>query len=286
MFKLKTGYFISGITTGLIILFSFLGSLPDGKLHVYFCNVGQGDSAYIRFPDGRDMIVDGGPNDSVLKCLGNHMPFWDRSIDMMVLSHPQNDHLKGLISVVERYHIRYFIHSDITNPTEGFRKLEAAINKKCVTEKFVISGESIGVDTVRLHILWPSAAQINVLGATTVGNLNDGSVVFWLRYGNFDALFPGDADSHVEDLYMQTRLSFNPVEVLKVPHHGSKTGMTKAFIDWLKPKLAVISVGKNTYGHPSQEALNLLDAVGTQILRTDKVGDIEIVSDGRSWKVN
>ena len=93
MFKLLRGYVISGIITGCILLVSFLFTLPDGKLHIFFCNVGQGDAVYIRFPDGRDMLVDGGPNDTVLQCLGRHMPFWDREITMVVNSRPQNDHL-------------------------------------------------------------------------------------------------------------------------------------------------------------------------------------------------
>jgi beta-lactamase superfamily II metal-dependent hydrolase len=109
--------------------------------------------------------------------------------------------------------------------------------------------------------------------------------VFWLRYGSFDALFPGDADQHVEDNYIDTRLADSVVELLKVPHHGSRTGMTEAFVRWLKPKIAVISVGKNTYGHPSVEAIHLLESVGAQVHRTDKEGDVEVVSDGKGWVV-
>lgn len=86
MFRLRTGYVISGVLTAVILLFSYFWSLPDGKLHIIFCNVGQGDAAYIRFPDGRDGLIDGGPNDSVLQCLGRHMPFWDRTLDLVILS--------------------------------------------------------------------------------------------------------------------------------------------------------------------------------------------------------
>ena len=84
MFRLRIGYLLTGIATGLVLLFNFLGSLPDGKLRIFFCDVGQGDAAYIRFPDGRDMLVDGGPNNKVLSCLGNHVPFWDRHINLVV----------------------------------------------------------------------------------------------------------------------------------------------------------------------------------------------------------
>src|SRR3989344_8210677 len=123
MFKLRVGYLISGVATGLVLLFSFLGSLPDGTLHIVFCDVGQGDAAYIRFPDGRDMVVDGGPNDRVIACLGRHMPFWDRHIDMVAMTHPQKDHMQGLIAVFERFDVDYFLRSDIGNTTEGYQRL-------------------------------------------------------------------------------------------------------------------------------------------------------------------
>ncbi len=269
MFRLRTGYLISGIITGCILVFSFFGSLPDGKLHIIFCDVGQGDAAYIKFPDGRDMVVDGGPNDNVLGCLGNSMPFWDRHIDMVLLTHPQKDHMQGLISILERYDVDYFVRSDIENTTEGYEKLLALAAAKNIPVKYMTAGESITVDNTVLRFLGPPADMVS-------RELNEHSLVFVLDYGTFDALFTGDATFSE---------SVEPVEVLKVPHHGSKTGMNEAFLNRLKPTLAVISVGKNNYGHPAQEALNLLQTVGARVLRTDEEGDIEVASDGRGWTV-
>lgn len=297
MFNLRTGYFITGIVTGFLLIVSFLWSLPDGKLHITVCDVGQGDASYVRFPDGRDMLVDGGPNDKVLGCLAGHMPFWDRNIDIVILSHPQKDHMQGLLSVLTRYHVGYVVRSDIQNATDGFQQLTEVVKNQKIPEKLVTVGEQIRIGQVSLRVIWPSADQIarmtppvaqessHVLGAST-GDLNDGSVVFWLRYGSFDALFPGDADRHVEGNYTGGQLADGTVELLKVPHHGSKTGMTSAFLDWLKPKLAVISIGKNAYGHPSAEALQLLATYATQVLRTDEAGDIEVVSDGKNWQIH
>jgi len=291
MFKLRVGYFITGISTGLILLFTFLWTLPDGKLHLVFCDVGQGDGAYIRFPDGRDMVVDGGPNDKIIECLSKHMPFWDRKIDMVLMTHPQKDHMQGLISVFERYTVDYFVRSDIDNSTEGYKKLEDVVRLRRIPVRFMTEGKEITVGSTRLDMLWPSEEQIAkaqefkrshladsqgeilqgkeiVLGAT-VGDLNDYSLVFRLRYGTFDVVFTGDADQHVENQYVGKKLSDDTIEVLKVPHHGSKTGMTDAFIEWVKPALAVISVGKNSYGHPSDKALTQLAAVNAKVLRTD-----------------
>lgn len=269
MFKLKLGYGLTGIATGLVLLFSFFRSLPDGKLHIIFCDVGQGDGAYIRFPDGRDMVVDGGPNDKILGCLGRSMPFWDRKLDIVLMTHPQKDHMQGLIAIFDRYDVGYFIRSDVSNSTEGYQKLLE--ESKNVPQKFVVAGENITIGDVTLRVLGPQVTPVN--------NINEASVVFWLRYGSFDVLFTGDAT-------LQSpfdKLSLDPVEVLKVPHHGSKTGMTSGFLDWLNPRLAVISVGNNTYGHPSPEILQMLADRQVRVLRTDTEGDIEVVSDGKKW---
>lgn len=299
MFKLRTGYFISGITTGLILLFSFIFSLPDGKLHIHVCDVGQGDAIYVRFPDGKDMVIDGGPNDAIIGCLGKYMPFWDRHIDVVAMTHPQKDHMQGLIAVLKRYKVAYFLRSDVRNSSQGFIDLLDVIRDKRVAVRYITRGEQIRIGKVVISLLWPSDQQVSkganvqdvyskggsqVLGQTT-GDLNDYSLVFWLRFGAFDALFTGDADTHVEDNYVGTTLADRTVELLKVPHHGSRTGMNDAFVQWLRPRVAVISVGKNMYGHPSREAISLLQSVGSQIHRTDNEGDIEVVSDGNTWKI-
>jgi len=279
--KLKTGYLIGGIVSGIILLFSFIWTQPDGKLHITFCDVGQGDAAYVRFPDGRDMVVDGGPNDKILGCLGKHMPFWDRKIDIVLLSHPQKDHMQGLISVLDRYDVEYFVRSDVTNETEGYTRLMDIVGKKKIPQKFLSQGQTISVDETDLSFLWPNS---DVLGAST-SDVNDYSLVFALRYGSFDVLFTGDADTRVEKNYIDSQLADSTIEVLKVPHHGSKTGMTQAFVDWVKPSLAVISVGKNNYGHPTKEIMDMLQNANSKILTTLELGDISVISDGQNWQV-
>ena len=186
--------------------------------------------------------------------------------------------------------------------------------RRNVTQQFVTTGETISVGPTTLSILWPSRDQIarmnpqpsslgqlgqfnasSVLGASSP-DLNDGSIVFALRYGSFDALFTGDADTRVESQWrdaIPTPLlrqladaqgqALGVLEVLKYPHHGSKTAMTAEFLESLNPKLAVISVGKNSYGHPSEAAIATLATRGVQVKRTDREGDIEVVSDGKTW---
>lgn len=293
MFKLRYGYLLSGIITGCILLTIFVSSFPDGKLHIIFCNVGQGDAAYVRFPDGRDMLIDGGPDDSVLTCLGRHMPFWDRNINVVINTHPQNDHLKGLVSVLHRYTVDYVVRSDLVASSDVYAQFVDAIKQHHIQVRFLSRGQRIMVGATSLLALWPTRQQVArmqpaggaVLGAASDTNLNDGSLVLALRYGTFDALFPGDADSHVEPEYASNPLADGALEVLKVPHHGSKTGMTQAFVAWAHPAVSVISVGKNSYGHPSKEAIDMLQNIGSVIHRTDREDDIEIVSDGKTWQM-
>jgi competence protein ComEC len=236
----------------------------------------------------------------VIACLGRHMPFWDHHIDMVAMTHPQSDHMRGLISVFERFRVDFFVRSDVDNPTEDYQRLMSLVKKNRVPIKYITQGDRIAIGNTSLLFVWPSKEQVangirasevltaskgsSVLG-TSIRNVNDYALVFDLQYGSFDAVFTGDADMHVEPQYTGLPVLNNPVEILKVPHHGSKTGMTSAFIDWVKPKIAVISVGKNSYGHPSKEAVDMLQSIGSRVVRTDQGGDIEIVADGKEWEI-
>jgi competence protein ComEC len=296
--KLRLGYLLSGIVTTCILLFGFIWTQPDGRLHIVFCNVGQGDASYVVFPDGRDMVIDGGPNDKIMDCLGRFMPFWDRHIDMVLMTHPQKDHMQGLISLFSRYTVDYFVRSDVVNSTQGYAALMDVVRDKHIEQKFVNAGQSITIGGTSLLFLWPSELQISkglretqladsskdVLGVN-VGDLNDYSLVFALRYGSFDAIFTGDADTRVESEYRQFELADDSVELLKVPHHGSKTGMSQEFVNWVHPQVSIISVGKNSYGHPSGQVIEMLQNVKSRIVRTDEVGDIAVISDGMHWSI-
>lgn len=298
MFSRK--YFLIGAFFGLVLLIVYIFSQPDGRLHLVFCDVGQGDAAYIKMPNGADMLIDGGPNDKVLTCLGNNMPFYDRTIDMVVLTHPEKDHLQGLISVLDRYSVKYFIIGVVGNDTEGYKKLANLIDKKKIPYKNLYSGDFFMLGNVKFNILWPdrnwvaehlensvlanSLSGKAVLGLSSENNLNEFSYYIHLNYGKFDVLYTGDGDSIIQDDVIE-RASLPDVELLKFPHHGSKTGILPEFLDRVKPEAAVISSGKNPWGHPTKEALELLQSRNITILRTDRKGEIEFVSDGTGWEI-
>lgn len=277
---------LTGIALGLVFLFVYLFTLPDGKLHIVFCNVGQGDAAYIRAPSNQDILIDGGPDNRVLNCLGRHMRFYDKTLDVVMLTHPQKDHMEGLLYVLERFKVKNFVMPEIGNNTEGYQKLVTLLKEKQIKTVNLTAGDSFSFGQTEMKILWPErkwlAENNSVLGLATSRDLNNFSYYLHLKYGQFDTLFTGDGDMRIQPEIF-TRVTFPQVEVLKYPHHGSKYGATKELLEKVAPALAVISSGKNPWGHPNQETLDLLDDEKIIYKRTDSGLDVEVVSDGQKW---
>lgn len=258
----------------------------DSKLHVVFCNVGQGDAIYIRTPSGKDILVDGGPDDLILACLSNHMPFWDRTIDVVVLTHPHADHLEGLLEVLQRYTVRSFATERLENQTGGYKELQAILGLYKIPQQFVKAGGRFHLpDGVVLAIVGPTTA---FLERTSPGGIIGESAEFAsvetvVSYGNFTVLLTGDSQAvEIEEAVVKGYVG--SIDVLHVPHHGSKTGLNTALLRKLNPTLAVISVGQqNKYGHPNPEIIKILESREIKIVRTDRDGEVEVVSDGKVW---
>lgn len=264
-------------------------NLNDGKLHLIVCNVGQGDGILIRTPNGSDILIDGGPDDSILNCLSNHLPFWDRDIEVIILTHPHADHLTGLISVLQRYTVLHYITENVPYNSAVYKKLQGVLKEKNLNPKYLFSGDKINfIDKTILTTIWPDKSWFESQTLTPKQesinlDVNGFSVIELLSYGNFKALLTGDAGSEVED---KIAVNIGKIDVLKVPHHGSKTGMSDFFLSNINPSLAIISVGAhNRYGHPAQIALDLLSNHNIKTLRTDKNGEVEVVSDGKNYQV-
>jgi competence protein ComEC len=251
--------------------------------------VGQGDGILIRTPDGSDILVDGGPDDSILNCLSKNMPFWDRTIELMVLTHPHTDHAAGLVDVLKRYTVLHFVTEKVLGSTTTYKRLEDELSAQKLTAKYLFSGDRIDLaDKTQLLTLWPTREWLNQsqLQAKNEQNLdlNGFCLVQLFTYGNFTLLLTGDAGSLTED---KVAAEVGKVDVLKVPHHGSKTGLSSLFLDKINPSLAIISVGvNNRYGHPAQTALDLLKSYNIKTFRTDKNGTVEVISDGQTFSVN
>lgn len=268
----KKNVFLAIVFSLFVSLIIFFNDYFNQHTKIIFCNVGQGDAAYIRIKNKIDVLIDAGPDKSVLSCLGKHMPFWDRKIELAFLSHPNSDHYNGYFYIAERYKIDNFITVDSPIISKTYKKLLEIISRKKITLVFKYTGDKIplGKGDSRIDptilFLWPPK-DFNS------SNDNDFSQVFLFQENSFRTLFTGDASPFVFG-----RLShgaINKVDVLKIPHHGSKNGLTKKFLDLADPRIAVINVGKNnSYGHPSKEVLDMLKAKNINIKRTDEDGSI------------
>lgn len=262
---------------------------PDKNFHIIACNVGQGDAILITYKNIQ-ILTDGGPDKKVLDCLGRHVPFYDREIEMVVLTHPELDHFGGLTEVVKRYKVKNYLYNQIAVSNPEYQVLEKMVGRGGITRLNPAYTQRMRLGLIQLDILEPSVQlKINneepMSGSNVqTGELNHYSIVSLISFGNFKALLTGDMPPEISD-YLASTSVLSEVEWIKIPHHGSTNGLTQNLLELLRPDVAVISVGKNNYGQPSPEILKMLNDHNVKYFRTDEVGDVEIISDGKSfWK--
>lgn len=263
----KKKFFIFFLTLIIILPLAVLFYWPSRNLTLVACNVGQGDAILIT-KGFNQLLIDGGPDNKVLDCLAENMPFWDKTLELVINTHPEKDHVGGLIYVLERYNVTQLIRNNLVMESDIFQKFKQELEKRKIPVFYPKPKDRIKIAGLELKTLWPSQ---QVLGATALGKeeINNSSLVFHLKEGEFDVLLTGDIDEEVEKQLIQEN-EFKDIEVLKVAHHGSKYSTSEEFLNAIKPKIAIISVGKNPWGHPTQEVLQRLREKGIKILRTDE----------------
>jgi competence protein ComEC len=255
---------------------------PDGRLHLWVLDVGQGDATLVRTPGGRTALIDGGPGVTPLaEGVGRHLPFWQRDLDLVVLTHPQQDHLMGLIELVERYDVERVVQAAYEPVGNVQQAWDATLRSEGVPVHHARRGDIItfeGEPDVVLRVLHPSSDEVGA-------NPNEDSVVLRLEYGSTNTLLAGDAEADAEAEMLREALPYLSADVLKVAHHGSDTSTTPTWLDVVGPRIAVIPVGSdNKLGHPSPAVLERLEAAGAQVYRTDLDGTVEIVAEkDRFW---
>jgi competence protein ComEC len=273
----------------LILVLVVRAQLPDGRLHVWVLDVGQGDAIMIRTPSGHTALVDGGPGATpLLTSLGRNLPFWQHHIDLVVLTHPHDDHLLGLVELADRYSIGQVVQTVFTSTFGNDARAYwlRALQVRNVPVHHPRRGDRIEFPAdpdLSLQVLSPTSPEARF--EWRGGDLNNTSIVLRLDYGPHSFLLSGDAQMEAE----QNMALHSPHDlkstVLKVPHHGSDTSSTPRFLDLVRPQVAVISSGEgNKYGHPAQQTLDALGSVDAQIYRTDEDGTVEFIADGeRLW---
>jgi competence protein ComEC len=260
-----------------IIWYAALREDRHGLLTVSFLDIGQGDSIFIDAPSGRQVLIDGGRNALVLQRLSAVMPWWDRTIDVVIPTHPDADHIGGLVDVLARYKVGMIIHSSVEGDTQTAQALVEAMRQEGSRNVVAMRGQVVHLgDGAYLQILYPDRSVPHV-------DTNDGSVVVHLIYGNTSFMLTGDAPQGVENYLVALDGASLHSDVLKAGHHGSKYSSGPLFLGFVSPEFGVFSRGcNNTYGHPAPEVVARFKSFGIPTFDTCKDGTITFVSDGAS----
>jgi competence protein ComEC len=271
-----------GVGACALLLWSALLSLPDGRLHLYFLDIGQGDGILIQTPSGHQVLIDGGVSPELLfNELGQVMPFWDRSLDIVAMTNPDKDHMGAQEQAASRFAIATALETKASQANHDADLWRANLAGAGADLQLQYSSGWIDLgDGVALWVLWPPAEPFVATGETDEQFVdNENSLVMKLTYGDFSVLLTGDAGLPAEMAMLAAGASVQAT-VLKVGHHGSNGSTSATFLQSVNPQIAVIQAGvDNDYGHPHQE---VLDRLGRRtILRNDLHGRIHLYSDGR-----
>lgn len=270
--RFKSLWYVIGVLAlaNLAVGVALAQSKPVDFEKLYFFDVGQGDAIYLRTLEGNDVLIDSGPGDAVVSKLGQAMPLLDRTIELAILTHPHADHISGMIEVLKRYRVEKILLPDVDYDSQTYKELLALLNEKKVQILRPKLGERLVLDhSTTFDIFYPISPRF----FQAPKDINDASIAGRLSFGQNRVMLTGDAGKDIEQLFLQLKLPLAS-QILKVGHHGSKHSTSPEFVNAVSSTYAVISVGKNSYGHPSPETLEVLASSGQKVLRTDLEGDV------------
>jgi competence protein ComEC len=277
------------VIINVVIFFQNFNS--EKVLKVYFLNIGQGDAILIETPNGAQVLIDAGPNNKVVNELSQIIPFFDRTIDIIIPTHSDLDHVAGFPEILRRFEIKNYFDSGFVDEDDLNTEIKLLVqNEKNINVKKIGRGDNIILDkenNISFEVLWPNPNY-------ETDDNNERSIVLRLDYGETSFLFTGDASSKIEKILVDnlppqnsTSTNILDVDVLKAGHHGSKTSSSLEFLEKVSPQLTIISAGKdNKFGHPNKEALDNLVKVNSQIKNTAEIGRILIKSDGKKYWID
>ena len=255
----------------------------EPKLEVHVFDVGQGDAIFIETPEKFQILIDGGPDKSVLYELGDVMGFWDRTIDTVVLTHPHADHVSGLVEVLRRYRVNKIYMTGVLHTSNDYITFLNLIDEKNIDVQIVSEPFVLDLDNeIDFEFLYP----LKSFSGLRVESLNNTSIVNRIVWGDSEMILTGDLEEEGEEELLHSGQDII-ADILKAGHHGSATSSMDEFVEAVNPETAVISVGDgNSFGHPSGRTLKKFERFDIDVLRTDKKGVISLVSDSINWQID
>jgi len=273
-------YFACGIVLIYGLFIVAFKELPDEKMHLRFLDVGQGDSVLIQTPEGHNILIDGGPKSEVLKQLSSTLPFFNKEIDFLVLTHPHSDHLEGLVEVLKKYKVHAVLVTGIAYKNSYYKEFLKDLNKLADEGEIklytAIASQDFKLGSVYFDTLYPFES----LAGKTIKNLNNSSIAFRVLYKDTAILLTGDDESMVEEEILKSGEEIS-ADIFKAAHHCSKTANSYEFLQAVSPGTAVIQCGKNNqFQHPHAETLRTFYRLGIKnVFRNDLDGRVEFEFD-------
>jgi competence protein ComEC len=277
---------LAAVSAGLLLatLSAVLVARPVPLLRLSVLDVGQGDAILLEASAGPRLLVDGGGDpDLLVRRLDEHIPVWDRRLDLILLTHPHEDHAGGLAGLVPRYRLGRFLETGMPSDGAGVNGLRTMVARHGIPRSRLAQGDELSLGRARLEVLWPPADAIPDRPLSDGRAINGTSIVLAVTLGRQRALLTGDVeDDRDPDLLRALGPQRDPWDILKVSHHGSAGASSLPLLDALRPRLAAVSAGiDNDYGHPASATLDRLATVGATTWRTDQQGTLSIALDGQ-----
>jgi len=252
-----------------ILCYQAWSGIQQESAVITFFDIGQGDAIHLRMPGGYDVLIDGGPDDKVIRKLSSSMPFYDRTIELVVISHLHSDHIMGLIEVFRRYDVEQVLWNEveISNPLN-----------QALFQEIAMSGAHVYAPTEDTRVHFSNSVSMTLMnaGMKELDDSNNMSLVVRGTFGETSVIFPGDLEKEGEQKLLAKRNHLRS-DILKAGHHGSKTSTSEAFLNVVQPKTVMISCGlDNKFNHPSEETVDRLQRHGIIAQRTDEEGDIVV----------
>jgi competence protein ComEC len=279
--RMALGAAVAGLA---IILVAANGARPDGRLHVTVLDVGQGDAIFLQGPRGGRALIDTGPDPGrLIALLDARIPSWDRRLDLVVITHPHEDHISGMAALLDRYRIGEIVEPGMIGPGPGDAAFRQRLAQTGRQSRTIAAGDHLTLDGVRVDALWPLPGSVPLRPPDSGTAINNVSIVLDVHFGTRRIVLAGDVEEQIDPQLLAAGIAADgrPLDVLKVAHHGSGTATTDAFVEQMHPSVAVVSAGwGNPYGHPSPKTVARLEATGARLYRTDLDGSVDISTNG------